>query len=117
MAENWQSLSELATGPATDDEVIVKDTSDTTDDAVGTVKRHSVANLLSSRLPLAGGTLTGALVLGGGASLDGGGKVIAHNLLSVVTGATGSLTITAHSGNACVTSGNVTIPTTTGFHC
>lgn len=68
-------------------------------------------------LPLAGGTLTGALVLGSGASVDGGGKEIAHHLLRVVTGVTGALTTAAHSGNALVTSGNVTVPTTTGFHC
>ena len=46
MADDWQSLADLAATPADNDEVLVKDTSDTTDDAVGTVKRNSYLNVL-----------------------------------------------------------------------
>ena len=68
-------------------------------------------------LPKAGGTMTGALTLGSGASMDGGGKQVAGFISKVVTSVSGTLTVGAHSGNVCVTSGNVTIPTTTGFCC
>jgi hypothetical protein len=50
MADDWQSLPELSATPADDDEVLVKDTSDTTDDAAGTVKRNSYLNLLGTAL-------------------------------------------------------------------
>ena len=87
--------------------------------ARGVLDDTTVAAMLASLggLPLAGGTLTGALVLGSGATIDGGGKTIAHNLQSVVTGVSGTLTITAHSGNTIVTNGNITVPSTVGFHC
>jgi hypothetical protein len=117
MADNWQSIGALAEAPATTDDVLLRDVSDTTDDATGTVKRNAVSDFLASTLKLAGGTLTGALTLGSGASVDGGGKQIAHHLLAVVTGVSDTLTITAHSGNAIVTGGNITVPTITGFHC
>ena len=91
--------------------------------ARGVLDDTTVAAMLASLggLPLAGGTLTGALVLGSGASIDGGGKVIQHNLQSIVTAtAPLTLTITAHSGNTVVVnagSGTITIPTTAGFYC
>ena len=39
------------------------------------------------------------------------------SLLAVEVLSTGTLTTTAHSGNYLETSGNVTVPTTAGFHC
>jgi hypothetical protein len=83
--------------------------------AISTVTGLQTA--LDAKLALAGGTLTGGLVLGTGASVNGGGKQIAHHLLAVVTSVSGTLTTTAHSGNVVVTSGNITVPTTAGFHC
>ena len=62
-------------------------------------------------------SLTGALTLSGAGSIDAGGKILANHISSVVTSVTGALTITAHGGNICVTSGNVTVPTSTGFGC
>lgn len=117
MADNWQSIGALAEAPATTDDVLLRDVSDTTDHAAGTVKRNAVSDLLSSALKLAGGTLTGPLTLGTGATIDGGGKQIAHHLLAVVTGVSDTLSITAHSGNVVVTSGSITVPSTAGFHC
>ena len=50
MADDWQSLADLAATPADNDEFLTKDTSDTTDDAVGTVKRNSYLNVLGTVL-------------------------------------------------------------------
>lgn len=60
---------------------------------------------------------TNTVTLSGSGTIDGGGKQIANHILSVVTSVSGSLTTTAHSGNVIKTSGNITVPTTTGFHC
>lgn len=60
-----------------------------------------------------GGTLT----LDGSAIFDAGGKVVHSNLAGVVTGVSGLLTVAAHLGRMVVTTGNITIPLTTGFHC
>ena len=46
-----------------------------------------------------------------------GARVVWGNLAPVVTGVTGLLTVAAHLGCLVVTSGNITVPTTTGFHC
>jgi hypothetical protein len=56
----------------------------------------------------------GAATLSG--VLDGDGNEVARNITRVVTGVSGTLTIGDHSGCLLVTSGNVTVPTTTGFH-
>lgn len=57
----------------------------------------------------------GATVMSG--ALDLGGQLAHSNLVSVVTGVSGTLTTAAHMGRMIVTTGNITVPTTTGFHC
>ena len=52
-----------------------------------------------------------------GGNVDFNAQQIEAHLGKVVTSVSGSLTTTAHSGNILVTSGNVTVPTTTGFNC
>lgn len=49
-------------------------------------------------------------------TLDGGGHEIGRYVNRVVTNATGALTAADHSGCVLVTSGNVTVPATTGFN-
>ena len=44
-------------------------------------------------------------------------QIVHSNLVSVVTSVSGTLTTAAHLGRMVVTSGNITVPTTTGFHC
>jgi hypothetical protein len=56
----------------------------------------------------------GAATLSG--TLNGGSQEIARNRTRVVTGVSGTLTTGNHSGCLLVTSGNVTVPTTNGFH-
>lgn len=49
------------------------------------------------------------------AAINGAGYEIGRNLSRVVT-ASGTLTAADHSGCTVVTSGNITVPTTAGFH-
>ena len=48
---------------------------------------------------------------------DFNGQQVEGAIGKVVTGVSGALTSTEHSGNTLVTSGNVTIPTIAGFSC
>ena len=52
-----------------------------------------------------------------GGDLDGQGNEIANYINSVVTSASGALSVGVHSGNIVVTNGNVTVPATAGFTC
>lgn len=54
---------------------------------------------------------------GSGKTASFGGNTVHSNIVSVVTGVSGVLTTAAHLGRTIVTSGNITVPTTTGFHC
>lgn len=44
------------------------------------------------------------------------GKAVGGNIVNVTT-TSGALTASAHSGHLIITSGNITVPTTAGFHC
>ena len=50
MADDWQSLDPLSETPADNDDIVLRDLSDTTANAAGTVKRNSILNFLGTSL-------------------------------------------------------------------
>lgn len=58
---------------------------------------------------------SGAITHTGSDTIDFGGRVVQSNLGNTITSVTGTLT-NSHLGRMIVTSGNITVPTTTGFN-